>query len=69
MAKPYILALDDDPSVLRAVERDLKSQFGPDYRILAVDSPEKAIGFVRQLTAASSSPLTPIRTQPSTPLI
>ena len=51
MAKPYILALDDDPAVLRAVERDLKSQFGPDYRILAVDSPEKAIGFVRQLTS------------------
>jgi thioredoxin reductase (NADPH) len=51
MAKPYILALDDDPAVLRAVERDLKTQFGSDYRILAADSPEKAIGFVRQLTA------------------
>ena len=51
MAKPYILALDDDPAVLRAVERDLKSKFGSDYRILAADSPEKAVGFVRQLTA------------------
>ena len=51
MAKPYILALDDDPAVLRAVERDLKSQFGSDYRVLAADSPEKAIGFVKQLTA------------------
>jgi thioredoxin reductase (NADPH) len=51
MPKPYILALDDDPAVLRAVERDLKQQFGADYRILAADAPEKAIGFVRQLTA------------------
>jgi thioredoxin reductase (NADPH) len=51
MAKPYILALDDDPAVLRAVERDLKGKFGSDYRILAADSPEKAVGFVRQLTA------------------
>lgn len=51
MAKPYILALDDDPAVLRAVERDLKSKFGSEYRILAEDSPEKAIGFVRQLTS------------------
>jgi thioredoxin reductase (NADPH) len=51
MAKPYILALDDDQSVLRAVERDLKSQFGNDYRVVAVDSAEKAIELVRQLTA------------------
>ncbi len=49
--KPYILALDDDPAVLRAVERDLKSKFSANYRILASDSPEKAMGFVRQLTS------------------
>jgi thioredoxin reductase (NADPH) len=49
--KPYILALDDDPSVLRAVERDLKSKFSANYRILAADSPDKAMTFVQQLTA------------------
>jgi thioredoxin reductase (NADPH) len=49
--KPYILALDDDPSVLRAVERDLKSKFAADYRILAVDAPDKAMHSVEQLTA------------------
>jgi thioredoxin reductase (NADPH) len=49
--KPYILALDDDPSVLRAVERDLKSKFAADYRILAVDAPDKAMHSVQQLTA------------------
>jgi thioredoxin reductase (NADPH) len=51
MKKPYILAVDDDVAVLRAVERDLKSKFSPDYRILAVDSPEKGVALVRQLTA------------------
>src|ERR1700744_6549224 len=51
MPKPYILAVDDDPAVLRAVERDLKSRFNPDYRILAIDSAEKAVQTVRQLTA------------------
>lgn len=51
MKKPYILALDDDQSVLRAVERDLKAKFAPSYRILAIDSPKKAIDAVRQLTA------------------
>src|SRR5260221_9460660 len=51
MKKPYILAVDDDPAVLRAVERDLKSKFAAQYRILAAESAEKAMGFVRQLTA------------------
>src|SRR5262245_42130141 len=51
MKKPYILALDDDSAVLRAVERDLKSKFASGYRILALDSPEKALGTVRQLTS------------------
>jgi CheY-like chemotaxis protein len=49
--KPYILALDDDPAVLRAVERDLKSRFSGDYRILAADAPDKAMTLVQQLTA------------------
>ena len=51
MKKPYIVAVDDDVSVLRAVERDLKTKFSSNYRILAIDSPQKAIGVVRQLTS------------------
>lgn len=51
MAKPYILAVDDDPAVLRAVERDLKSEFGAEYRVLAVDAPGRAVELVQQLTA------------------
>jgi thioredoxin reductase (NADPH) len=48
--KPFILALDDDLAVLRAVERDLKSKFSADYRILSADAPDKAMDFVKQLT-------------------
>ena len=51
MRKPYILAVDDDSAVLRAVERDLKSQFNATYRVVSADSPEKALDLVRQLTA------------------
>jgi thioredoxin reductase (NADPH) len=51
MRKPYIVALDDDVSVLRAVERDLKTKFAANYRIVAVDAPQKALGTVKQLTA------------------
>src|SRR5215467_15815277 len=49
--KPFILALDDDPAVLRAVERDLKSKFSSDYRVIASDAPPKALDVVKQLTA------------------
>jgi thioredoxin reductase (NADPH) len=49
--KPFILALDDDPAVLRAVERDLKSKFSAEYRVVASDAPPKALDIVKQLTA------------------
>lgn len=42
MKKPYILALDDDSAVLRAVERDLKSRFAAHFHIVAANAPEKA---------------------------
>jgi len=51
MKKPYILPIDGDLSVLRAVERDLKTKFSSNYSILAIDSPQKAISVVRQLTS------------------
>jgi ribulose bisphosphate carboxylase small subunit len=47
MKKPYIIAIDDDLSVLRAVERALKAQFSTYYRVLTADSPQKAMGVVR----------------------
>jgi thioredoxin reductase (NADPH) len=49
--KPYILAVDDDPAVLKAVERDLRQRFAADFRILPASSPEQALDLTRQLTA------------------
>jgi thioredoxin reductase (NADPH) len=49
MAKPILLSVDDDADVLRAIERDLRSQYGADYRVMSSDSPEKAIELLRQL--------------------
>jgi len=43
MAKPIILTLDDDPHVLRAVERDLRVRYGKDYRIARADSGSAAL--------------------------
>jgi thioredoxin reductase (NADPH) len=49
MAKPILLTLDDDPDVLRAIERDLRSQYGAAYRVLSSDSPEAALGLLKGL--------------------
>ncbi len=43
MRKPIILALDDDANVLRSIERDLRSAYGADYRILRADSGKSAL--------------------------
>lgn len=50
MAKPVILAVDDDPEVLRAVERDLRRQYGSQYRVLRAGSGTAALDTLRQLT-------------------
>ena len=49
MAKPILLTVDDDPDVLRAIERDLRSQYGADYRVLSSDSPEAALDLLKGL--------------------
>jgi thioredoxin reductase (NADPH) len=55
MAKPILLSVDDDSDVLRAIERDLRSQYGADYRVIASDSPEKALDLLKQLKVRSDS--------------
>lgn len=49
MAKPAIVAVDDDPEVLRAVARDLREHFNRDYRILPAASGAEALEVVRTL--------------------
>jgi thioredoxin reductase (NADPH) len=55
MAKPILLSVDDDSDVLRAIERDLRSRYGPDYRVLASDAPEKALDLLKQLKVRNDS--------------
>jgi thioredoxin reductase (NADPH) len=49
MAKPILLSVDDDPDVLRAIERDLRSHYGAEYRVIASDSPEGALDLLKAL--------------------
>jgi len=49
MAKPILLTVDDDPDVLRTIERDLRSQYGAQYRVISSDAPEAALDLLKGL--------------------
>ena len=49
MARPVILTVDDDPDVLRAIERDLRAKYGEHYRIVRADSGMAALEVLRRL--------------------
>lgn len=55
MAKPVIFAIDDEPAVLNAVERDLRQKYGHAYRILKADSGVAALDALRQLQQRSET--------------
>lgn len=49
MAKPIILAVDDDAAVVAAVVRDLRVRYGEDYRILRATSGREALDLMADL--------------------
>ena len=49
MARPTLVAVDDDPQVLRAVTSDLKRRYGEQYRVLAADSGAAGLELARKL--------------------
>jgi len=55
MPKPVLLSVDDDSDVLRAIERDLRSQYGAEYRVMGSDSPESALSILKQLKVRNDS--------------
>ncbi len=55
MPKPILLSVDDDSDVLRAIERDLRSEYGAEYRVIGSDSPEGALDLLKQLKLRNDS--------------
>ncbi len=49
VARPSILTVDDDPGVSRAVARDLRRQYGEEYRIVRAESGEQALDALREM--------------------
>jgi thioredoxin reductase (NADPH) len=55
MAKPVLLTVDDDSDVLRAIERDLRSKYGAQYRVIASDAPQEALSLLKELKVRNES--------------
>jgi thioredoxin reductase (NADPH) len=49
MARPILLAVDDDPNVLEAVVQDLRRHYGAQYRVMRAASGQAALDTLAQL--------------------
>ena len=47
--------MDDDSDVLRAIERDLRSKYGADYRVIGSDAPAEALDVLKELKIRNDS--------------
>lgn len=54
MPKPVLLTVDDDPEVLRAIERDLRGHYADRYRIMRAASGDAALSTLRELKARNN---------------
>jgi thioredoxin reductase (NADPH) len=50
VAKPTILAVDDDPVVSKAITRDLRDRFGADFRVVGATSGPGALELLTEFT-------------------
>ena len=55
MAKPVLLTVDDDPDVLQAVERDLRSRYSERFRILRASSANEALDTLNRLKSRNDA--------------
>jgi len=55
MPKAVLLTIDDDPEVLKAVERDLRRQYGEKYRVLSAGSGQSALDLLDKLRQRGES--------------
>jgi thioredoxin reductase (NADPH) len=49
MKLPFIIIVDDDEQVLRAIQRDIRTKYHSEYRISATDSANEALELIKEL--------------------
>ncbi|HEY6929720.1 MAG TPA: FAD-dependent oxidoreductase [Thermoanaerobaculia bacterium] len=55
MNKPVVLVVDDDPQVLAAVRRDLRSRYRENYMVMSAASGQEALETIRELKSRGDS--------------
>jgi thioredoxin reductase (NADPH) len=55
MKLPYIILIDDDTQVLRAIQRDIRNQYRDEYKVAATESANEALELVRELKLKNES--------------
>ena len=55
MNKPVLLVVDDDPQVLAAVRRDLRSRYRENYTVVSASSGKEALDAIRELKSRGDS--------------
>jgi thioredoxin reductase (NADPH) len=55
MPRPVLLTVDDDPDVLRSIERDLRARYAGKYRIVAAESGQAALDILKRLQQRNES--------------
>jgi thioredoxin reductase (NADPH) len=49
MKKPFIIIVDDDLQVLRAIQRDMRNKYHNEYRVTSTDSAGEALELIKEL--------------------
>src|SRR5215204_1670128 len=55
MKLPFIIIVDDDVQVLRAIQRDVRNEYQEHYRIVATDSASEALDLIKELKLKNES--------------
>ncbi len=55
MKLPFIIIVDDDEQVLRAIQRDVRKKYQNEYRVSATDSANEAIELIKELKLKSET--------------
>ena len=49
MVRPVLMAVDDEPTTLRVLERELGKRYGADYEVVCAATPEVGLGRLERL--------------------
>ena len=55
MKLPFIIIVDDDEQVLRAIQRDIRNKYSNEYRIIATESAHEALELIKELKLKSET--------------